>query len=781
MKVIKKQDFFKSHFRVSSSKTYFLILLCVEILCLSFLMFKGVTSPKSELNYPLTNFAYKDFSKTKGVSTDQSKSISSNCFSLPSGAYQFYFSYDSNIDGNRDFTKSTGNITLMSNRHEIESETIEFDEGHKLAVGRFWIPAFSQCEDLHFVVNYNGQGTLKLKSCKVSEFRRYRLVRLVGFLLFFILLDLFYLIFFTDSVIKINKFVIGLALIILAASIPFLNDSLFNGHDIAFHLKRIVAISEGLSEGQFPVRISTTLNNGYGYVNSLYYCDIFLYASALLYKMHVPLRICYQFYVILINVVTAIFTYYAMSKFTRRKTLKLLGTMLYMLCSYRLVNLNIRSAAGEYTAMCFLPLIVVGLRNILVKEEISISDWFPLAAGMSGVIMSHIVTAEMVVINIALLCIMCIFRILNLNKIKAMLKAVFASIMMTAWFLIPLLDSLKNQTTIVQKGDLRMLGATTRPLSILFGLFTTGHDFYDKKWDYLNLGLPFVLGIILLLYCLYSYYQTKINSKKQKENILEFRMLCLFSFINIFLVSKFFPWDSLQYVFGIDTIGHQLGTIQFAWRFLSIVAILLSIAIVVALNHIRENNKTIYKSAIIMFISSIVLCCGYFYCSFNEWSIQTKWSNIANYSGSDADGLYLLEGTNISASNISKCRIREGKAHITKYRKIKGKATLHVKNKSQKKDAKVSVPIFAYNHYQVNTLKGNSINNELSFNKDENNCILITVPAGYEGNMIIRFVEPTSWRISEIISVITWIFILYKLLVNIKCNQNKSHLTDINK
>ncbi|WP_352404128.1 hypothetical protein, partial [Kandleria vitulina] len=658
----------------------------------------------------------------------------------------------------------------------IESDTIDFDDGHKSAVGRFWVPAFSQCKDLHFVVNYNGQGTLKIKNCKVSEFRRYRLIRLAGILIFFGLLDVFYLIFFTDSIIKVNKIFIGISLIILAASIPFINDTLFNGHDIAFHLKRIVAISEGLSEGQFPVRISTTLNNGFGYVNSLYYCDIFLYASALLYKFHVPLRICYQFYVILINIVTGIFTYYTMSKFTKRNALKILGTMLYMLCSYRLVNLNLRSALGEYTAMCFLPLIVVGLRNILTKEEIRISDWFPLAAGMSGIIMSHIVTAEMVVINIALLCIMCIFRILNIKKIKAMLKAVFASILMTAWFLIPLLDSLKNQTTIVQKSDLRMLGATTRPLSILFGLFTSGHDFHSTKWDYINLGLPFVLGIFLLLYCLYSYKQTKIHNQKPKDFILEFRMLCLFIFINIFLTCKLFPWDTIQNLLGIDTIGQQLGTIQFAWRFLSIAAILLSIAIVIALNHIREINKTIYKSSVKTLMASVILCSGFFYYSFNEWGVEAKWSNIHTYSGSD--DLYLLDGTNINVRNISKCRVIKGNVRIKKYKKVKGKATLYVQNKSQKMNAKITVPIFAYNHYQVNALKDSSLGKELPISKDVNNCILITIPSGYEGDLMIRFVEPTSWRISELISLITWLFILYKLIVKVKRSQDESHLID---
>jgi hypothetical protein len=395
---------------------------------------------------------------------------------------------------------------------------------------------------------------------------------------------------------------------------------------------------------------------------------------------------------------------------------------------------------------------------------------------MSGVIMSHIVTAEMVVINIALLCIMCIFRILNLNKIKAMLKAVFTSILMTAWFLIPLLDSLKNQSTIVQKSDLRMLGTTTRPFLTLFGLFTDSHNYYYGKWDYINLGLPFVLGIFLLLYCLYSYKQTKIHNQKPKDYILEFRMLCLFIFINIFLTCKFFPWDTIQNLLGIDTIGQQLGTILFAWRFLSIAAILLSIAIVIALNHIREINKIIYKSSVITLMASVILCSGFFYCSFNEWGVEAKWSNIPTYSGSDT--LYLLDGTNINIRNISKCKVNKGKARITKYKKVKGKATLHVKNKSQKLNAKISVPIFAYNHYKVNTLKNSSLGKELPISKDVNNCILITIPAGYEGDLMIRFVEPTSWRISELISLITWIFILYKLIVKVKRSQGESHLID---
>ena len=466
---------------------------------------------------------------------------------------------------------------------------------------------------------------------------------------------------------------------------------------------------------------------------------------------------------ILVNAFTGIFTYYAMGKFTRKQNLKIIGTMLYMLCTYRLVNMNIRSAAGEYTAMCFLPLIVVGLYNIMKKEDITISDWFPLAAGMSGVLMSHIVTAEMLVINISILCIMSLTRLISFKRIIAMLKAVFSSVMMTAWFLIPFIDSAKNQTTIVQKEDLRMLGTTTQTWTSLFEVFASGHD----AGNWISLGLPFVVGIMLLLYCLYSWKNTEHSNKKAKDKVLEFRILCLFSFMNILFVSKVFPWNRIQNYLGIEKIGHQLGTIQFAWRFLSIAAILISISVVVALDFISDNKRHIYRASVIIMVASIVVGCGFFYYSFYDYAAQAKWSNVVSYAGSD--NLYFLEGTDATICNVSKCSVKEGNVDINGYKKENGKATLHVKNNSKEQEGKVSVPIFAYNHYHVYELQSKSVVKELEHDKDENNCILITIPAGFDGSMQISFVEPVLWRISEIISLLTWIIVSYMVIVKLRC------------
>jgi len=46
------------------------------------------------------------------------------------------------------------------------------------------------------------------------------------------------------------------------------------------------------------------------------------------------------------------------------KEVGLIGTALYLFASYRLINVHIRESVGEYTAMCFLPLVIYGIWRI---------------------------------------------------------------------------------------------------------------------------------------------------------------------------------------------------------------------------------------------------------------------------------------------------------------------------------------------------------------------------------------------------------------------------------
>ena len=91
---------------------------------------------------------------------------------------------------------------------------------------------------------------------------------------------------------------------------------LYFGHDIDYHLQRISAMAAELSYGQFPVRMTTDTLNGYGYANSLCYCELFLTLPALLYNAWLPLRTCYQIYIFIVTLATAIIAYYSFGKIT---------------------------------------------------------------------------------------------------------------------------------------------------------------------------------------------------------------------------------------------------------------------------------------------------------------------------------------------------------------------------------------------------------------------------------------------------------------------------------
>ena len=92
---------------------------------------------------------------------------------------------------------------------------------------------------------------------------------------------------YKNAEISVKKNYLILLLIVVVASLPFLSSVLFWGHDIRCHLLRIVSVAEELGNGQFPVRMDTELNNGYGYPWSIYYCDIFLYPVAILSQVHI--------------------------------------------------------------------------------------------------------------------------------------------------------------------------------------------------------------------------------------------------------------------------------------------------------------------------------------------------------------------------------------------------------------------------------------------------------------------------------------------------------------
>ncbi len=729
----------------------------VQIAFLVLLLAKASITPRKIINVNMESFAIdgenaylKDdslyFCNHGAISDNNRLNVSSWIGGISSGAYSVDIAYNSDVNDSK--INENNAYVSMSSKWRISFDTLTLDDQNNLVSGKLWIPFYTGCNDLRIDISYNGKGTLNVSHITLTESLCYRFMRVLGFGIMFMLIDLALLAFYTNIEVPIKRSHAILLLILIVASFPFFSTTLFDGHDLSWHLLRIVSVAEGLENGQFPVRMNTELNNGYGYPWSIYYCDIFLYPVAILYRVSVPLRICYQIYVMMVNAATIVFTYLSIGKFTKRTSIKLLGTALYVLCIYRLVNLNVRAATGEYTAMTFLPLIVAGLYLIYTKEKPEFKDWVYLTCGMSGVIMSHVITGEMIALNIVLLFVILIKKSLMKDVFISLVKAASLTIGITAWFLIPFLDYYMHHVTVVQRGELRLLDYTTEEAVYLFQLFSPGKG----VGHYIALGLPLIIVIGLILYSLNKY---KKNEKQSEVCLL--RLLSGFAFLNILFVTKYFPWGKIQNHVGLYGVGYQIGTIQFAWRFLSIASLLLVFAMVIAMNMLAAHDMKSMRIVTLTLICCIVISTGFFYYRYADEAGSASYNIMQPYSNSD--NLYLLDGTDRSVQDKSQPEVISGKATVVSYYRDYGVYKLNVEN-PEDVDAEVSVPIYNYRYFNVYDKNGRMLDKGTTDKK----CLSVKVSASYNGEITVKYESPYLWRVAELISLICIAFVAWKLI-----------------
>ena len=205
--------------------------------------------------------------------------------------------------------------------------------------------------------------------------------------------------------------ILGLGIAIIVSSLGVMDRELPFGHDLRFHIARIAgvrdgirtAVKAGIGAGQFPLRIQPGWTMGYGYGVSIFYGDIFLYFPAVLTFFKISLTTAYKVYVIAVNIGTVLIAYFCFKQISKSKYIAVASSVIYTLSMYRICNLYIRAAAGEYTAMVFYPLVVLGIWKILRRgRDEKENGWIILTLGMSGIIHTHVLSCIMVALFILL-------------------------------------------------------------------------------------------------------------------------------------------------------------------------------------------------------------------------------------------------------------------------------------------------------------------------------------------------------------------------------------------
>ena len=536
------------------------------------------------------------------------------------------------------------------------------------------------------------------------------------------------------------------------------------GQDLGFHLMRIEGIAEGLENGVFPVKMQGLWMEGYGYPVSVYYGDFLLYIPALLRLCGVPVVAAYKIFVALVNLGTGLLALYSFRKIFGDDRVALVCAAAYLTAGYRLLNLYVRAAAGEYCAMMFLPLLAAAVWEIYRGKPAGIRERFSmatlLALALSGLIGTHLLTTEMA--GVVLLIVGLIFwkRTFSREVFPTLALACGETALLNLYFLVPFLDYYLHVPVYLNRvmEGVKQIQEDGASLFQLLAFWASPFQRGDASTHLiatpgpLLLAVP-VVGLILL-------FRRKLTRQT---------LLFWLGSLGLLLVSTcYFPWDFLA---ESSRVGQFLAQVQFPWRYVGPAALFLTLTLgslftrelpaerertgrrligaeETQTGKMRRRSRSLRRllrvAALLCVLQSLLFAGQYvrgyepvFYS--RRQDLDTCDMGMIEYLRYPTEREEL---TGEPAGDGIEIRSRRGTETV-------------LLCTAGDQGGTVEAPVLNYPGYHVVDEEGN----EYNIRDGENNVICFDLPAGFSGEITIRFTEPWYWRAGECLSLATLVVI----------------------
>ncbi len=619
-------------------------------------------------------------------------------------------------------------------------------------------------DNFEVVVNYNGKGSLRIRDITITTNAVLATRRFFVLLLCCILFHSCLL--FYRKIKQHRNFLLAFGGVVFLSCIPLFMKGIVRGHDLTFHLMRIEGIAQELRMGNFPVKLSSIFMGGYGYPASIYYGDLLLYIPAFLRIAGFSVVESYKVFIFFINTCTAIVSYCCFEKIFKNRRTAFLTCFAYMTASYRLVNIYVRAAVGEYSAMLFLPILALAIYRIYTQDTV---DWKKykknavlLAVGMSGLIGTHVLTVEMAVSIMIFLCMVLWKKTIKRNTICLYICAVIQTLLLNLYFIVPFLDYYKNvkvNINSIVSDSVMKIQSSGADVGYYFSFF---RNIFGDGIMTISPGpvlmIAFILAIILC-----------INGKVAKKMYL----LVICSVLTLYMASNLFPWDHLAANFKL---GNFLAQIQFPWRYMEFAVIFLTVLLGVVLNQALDGVECLslsYRQLGTGVFTISVLMAVIFASNYSERinsgnvmvvteSFET--AELSSYSAGACE--YLRAGTDKNALNGA-----YSYANMQTVALVSRNGThMELYCEGTDQDGMIEIPVFHYKGYHVRDQNGT----EYEIKDGTNNVINFSLPAGFSGNVTIDFEEPWYWRVAELLSLATAILLSLNWILQIVGSKQKT-------
>ncbi|MBO0422229.1 6-pyruvoyl-tetrahydropterin synthase-related protein [Enterococcus plantarum] len=529
----------------------------------------------------------------------------------------------------------------------------------------------------------------------------------------------------SQFLIILNFFILS----VLSLYIVYLqNGHIMIGDDYHFHQNRIEGLALSLEQGMLLPKVSYFFIGGYGYASSLFYPDFYLYFPAILRVFGFSLASSFVVFSVCINFSTFVLTYISGRYMSLTKMKSYLFSLLYTLSIYRLQDFFNRQAIGELLAMGFFPLVLASLYLLKNGKE---KKWLLLTVAMTGIGLAHFISLEIVSIFIGLYILFNLKRFLKKEVIVAIVKAAGVTILLLAFYLVPVFEQMKHVTFQVTANPLTLISERSYSLSELITNSFKNSVFHKSS---ANIGVVLLFGLAIYTLMLF------------KRNLPN-RELVILALFFMFMTTDLFPWSFFDHT--------PLNTIQFPWRFLSIVTLLLAFLI-------ANDNLGLFKK----FPSSQIIVVMVIFLGvvlYEKESIDTEGKRILSYDAYDqTNSYYIGAGHEYLPKEVDYSTIKKNKERKIVY----DDAKIDISNVKMdfdsvafdyhsidKKKTTVTIPFIYYYGYQAKIVsEGSEKIIPASLNKQNG---LVAIPLSKNGSVSISYHTTLAQKISLSISVLT--------------------------
>jgi hypothetical protein len=531
---------------------------------------------------------------------------------------------------------------------------------------------------------------------------------------------------------------VALVVIVFAACMSWIG----YGQDIAFHAERVAGLAAEIqNQGIGIYRIYTTVCEGYGYASPLFYGDIFLYPAAFLVVLGIPLGIAFRVMLATIALL-AFLSMFCCAKAIWGTDMACFTAYIYAFSPIVFTDIFIRYAVGAGLAYVFLPVVLLGFYRIVIEPKNRRWDWIILSLGMSGLILSHLISAALTAGWLLLLCIVFFRKIWHRkSSILYLVLAALFTAALTAYFTMPLLEQLATGHFSVndQRND---LSGNMAPLVSLF----FGHEYIEllnaivekitgiEDWKAVR-WFPGAYG-----YILFFVVGLRLSRKRELKNkALDF---CLAMSIFYVILSVFRP---VQKLFA-DTV---VSFIQVPWRNLMFYTVFIALAAGMAFTILTGNGalRLVRMGMLTATFGTMV--------AFGALAMMTVHNGMFPYeelsTSSIGMGEYLPAGVpeqDYAAARGETVQCSDGTLSFS-FDREKGYSVLSFQETEE--NTVFEVPVYMYRGYAVvdeNT--GESFEPYLS----SNGLVAFEIPQGYEGTVKIYYAGTTVQKISDVVSLL---------------------------